>query len=157
MLYAEPVSRERDRPRVRIEIREPEHAARALEAAQAFCRDQPKQHLGIRTGREGHAFGLENRADVAIIVDLTVEDDVMSRDPHRLIASGEIDDRETLKGEHRASCLDHDESVGVRTSMLQCSRARLQERALISREGTPKYSSDKTTHSRMPLRYFVTI
>ena len=120
-LDAEAIARQGQRPRLAVPQREGKHADRAFD--RGF--DAPKragfqQHLGIGVAAHGMAGRLQLAADVAVIVDFTIEGD--DKSPigrmHRLRAAGaEIDDgKPPLAQRHAAFGLDPD-FAGVRPAM----------------------------------------
>src|ERR1051325_136014 len=75
-------------PPLRIPDREGEHAAQQLDHPLAVVPVQLEQYLGVARGAEADAEALQARAQLGVVVDLAVEDDVQPprRIAHRLIA-----------------------------------------------------------------------
>jgi hypothetical protein len=95
-LDPEAVARQEERTARRIPDREGEHAPQALDAALARFLVEVHDHLRVRARAEVMAAGRELRGELAVVVDLTVEDDpdrtVLVG--QRLISGLEIDDTE---------------------------------------------------------------
>ena len=100
-LDAEPVARDQERAAPRIPQREREHPTQALEAADAELLVEMDDDLDVAAAREDVALALELGAQRLEVVDLTV-----AHHPHRavfvgdrLVAGGEVDDRQTAHAE----------------------------------------------------------
>ena len=103
-----------------VPYRKREHAVQTLrELHRVELLGQVRDHLCVAARAEGVATTLQTRAQLAEVVDLTVEDGgnglVLVRD--RRIASLEVDDREPVLGDDRA--LRREASAGVRAAMGQ--------------------------------------
>ena len=96
-LDPEAVAREHERAFGRVPPPEREHAAHARERRRAVAREQPQEHFGVAGRREPFAARLQFEPEVAVVVDLAVEDQMMPavRRGHRLRAvRTEVDDRQ---------------------------------------------------------------
>jgi hypothetical protein len=103
-----------------------EHAAQALREPVAVLLVEVHQHLGVGAGRKAVAGDLQPRTKLAVVVDLSVLDDVdravLVRD--RLVARLEVDDREPA-GRKPGRTVD-DLTVGVRPAVDERGAHRAQ-------------------------------
>ena len=95
------VAREHEPPAGRVPERDREHPAQAPEEGRALLLVQVDEHLGVAVRAEGVAGALELAAQLWVVVELAVLDDVdgavLVR--YRLVAGLEVDDREPAGGE----------------------------------------------------------
>ena len=127
-LDPEAVAREHEPPPARVPDRDGEHAAQALGEAVAVLLVEMEQHFGVAVRAEVMPGALELAAQLAVVVDLAVLDDVQGavlvRD--RLVARLEVDDREAPRGEGDVAVAELSEAVrarGERASALICRDA----------------------------------
>ena len=95
------VAREDEAAARRVPDRDGEHPAQPLGEAGAVLLVEMDERLGVGVGAEGVAGARELVAQLGVVVDLAVLDDddgaVLVRD--RLVAAGEVDDREAPRAE----------------------------------------------------------
>ena len=100
-LDAVAVAGEHEAPPLRVPERNREHAAQAPRELGAVLLVEMQVHLRVAVGAKHVALSLELAAQLGVVVDLPVLDDgarpVLVRD--RLVAAGEVDDREAPRGE----------------------------------------------------------
>ena len=127
-LYAEVVAREHE-PRRLAKIEDPDrpHTVEAREALRPPLLVRVHDGLGIGVGLERVAGRLELRAQLAEVVDLTVEDDLHAPVlvAHRLRSVREVDDRQAAKSQARV--LGFEEALVVRTAMLLHAGHRFEQ------------------------------
>src|SRR5439155_13014292 len=92
------------------------HPIQALERALAPFGPSMQEHLAVAFGLERMATATKLLAKLAVVVDLTVENDVKRSEVQRLVgALVEIDDREAAAGDPR--CLVVPQSLAVGTAL----------------------------------------
>ena len=97
-LLRERVSRERQPPTLIVPNGEREHAVEAVERALIPLRPRMQQHLAVPFGLEAVTESPQLVAQLPVVVDLTVEDEVQRAQVQRLVrALVEIDDRQPPK------------------------------------------------------------
>ena len=108
----ETVAGEHQRAGRRVPDREGEHALQVIKRSEATVLVPVYDHFGIRACRERMAARGEVCPELAVVVDLAVEDDPDAPPfaRHRLVAGREIDDLEPSHGESRGP-LDEDAFV----------------------------------------------
>ena len=91
------------------------HAAQPRQAILAPARECGEQHLGVALRPEGIAAGGEFGAQLPVIVDAAVEDEVIAAAGagHRLVPARRIDDREAAHAKRRRSTADVAVIVGA--------------------------------------------
>src|SRR5262249_14249776 len=114
------------------------HAAQPFDEAFAFFLIQMDKHLGIAVGSETMPLGLEIGTERLEVVDLAVEDDldgaVLVAD--RLIASGQVDDRQATVDETDSRLGKEALRVGpaMRDALAHSSQNRIFDRSRRVRE-----------------------
>ena len=107
------VARQDERARGLVPGGEGEHALEVRDGLDATVLEAVDDDLGVRARREGVPAGGEDPGELAVVVDLAVEDDpdpaVLAR--HRLVAGREVDDLEPAHREPRGPV--HEEALVV--------------------------------------------
>jgi hypothetical protein len=120
-LLAEPIARHQERAIARVPHRQREHAAQARQRrGEAPRLDRRQDDLGVRPPAEPRATGGQLGAQLAVVVDLAVEDDRVAarRRGHRLVAERrQVDDREAAEAER-------DAAVGPGAGVIGAARAQ---------------------------------
>ena len=119
-LDPEAVPREHEPPPARVPDRDGEHPAQALCELFAVLFVEMEHHFGVAVRPEVMSGALQLVAQLAVVVDLTVLDDVEGAVlvGDRLVARLEVDDRETPRGEGDVAVAELPEAV--RAAMNQC-------------------------------------
>jgi hypothetical protein len=103
-LLAHAVARQEECLALRVPDREREHAVQFRDAVRTVLFPEMHDGFGIGAGPEGVAAALEVGPQILEVVDLAIEDDphgaVFVR--HRLVAAGEVDDRQAPEAEAEA-------------------------------------------------------
>ena len=119
-LDAEAIAGEQQLAFAIVPPRQGEHAAHVRQRIRTVADEQPQQHLGVAAGREPLAAAFERMAKRAVVVDLSVEHDVVTAvgGAHWLCAGwARIDDREAPMNEHDPSIYRTPDAFAVRTSV----------------------------------------
>ena len=120
------VAREHEAAARRVPDRDREHPAQPLGEAGAVLLVEVDEHLGVGVRAEGVAGALELVAQLGVVVDLAVLDDddaaVLVRD--RLVAAGEVDDREAPRAERDLAVDVLAAAVGAAVDELGAHRAK---------------------------------
>ena len=116
-LHPQPIARQPERLRPRVEQGEGEHAVEAMHAFLAPLAIAVQDDFGVAGSAENMPLGLQFGADFSEIVDFAVEDDgqALILSQHRLRAAGQVDDRQAQMAKADARrCPD---AAAVRTAM----------------------------------------
>ena len=150
-LLAESVTSEQQAPVLLVPECEREHAVEPLDTARSVILVQVDDHLGVGVRCEAMAALHEIRAQLAVVVDLAVLDDleraVFVAD--RLIARVQVDDRQPAKAEADSApvlVFGDVESLVVRSSVLEHS-GHLREHPAVDR-GRSDDSTDSAHRGR---------
>ena len=127
-LLAEAVARDQQAPAAAVPEREGEHAVQVLHAVDPVLLVEVHDHLRVALGREAVAGPLEPVAQLAVVVDLAVEDDhdraVLVGD--RLVAGREVDHAQALDAEPGA--VGREDAPLVGAAMLEARAHLLEQR-----------------------------
>ena len=115
-LDAEAVAGQQQRARAAVPGGEGEHPPQPREHLRAVAAEELEQHLGVAGSAQLEAVGLELGAQLAVVVDLAVEDDpagaVVRR--HRLVARRRgVDDRQAPRAQRDVVVRQHALAVGA--------------------------------------------
>ena len=150
-LDAEAVARENEPAGAAVPQRYREHAAQPLGEAVAVLLEEVHDHLGVAARPEAVAGRLELGAELGVVVDLPVLNDVDAAvlAGHRLMPSGEVDDRQAARGE-RDGPGDH-VAVVVRAAMHERGAHRRERRGVRpARTGGSKATDAAHLRRRVP-------
>ena len=128
-LLAEPVTRQKQTGAAPVIDREREHAIEAQRQILAPLLPAMDEDLGIGVMRgKAVAAAYQPLTQLGMIVELAVEDDadLAVLVPHRLVAGGEIDDRQPAMTEEDMPQLVDIKAVAVRAAMRQSSGHPIQ-------------------------------
>ena len=132
-LDSERIARRQEIAAVQIDQNEGEHAAQALQPRLALAGEQRKQHLGVGLGLEG-VIG-EGAAQIAVIIDFTVEDQPQ---PAGVIAKRQSnalgpDDGQAVHADADVAGLD--DSALVRSAMAEGPEQAGEDRGIGNADG----------------------
>jgi hypothetical protein len=147
-LDAQPVARQHQRLRWGVPHREPEHPLQVLEGVPPPHLPRVDDHLGVRAAAEHVALRAQPARELAIVVDLAVEDHprrlILAR--HRLAAGVEVDDLEPPDAEPGRAA--HDEAGVVRTAVGEPIGHRFEDRLVGTAVAARQDVADDAAHGR---------
>ena len=95
---------------------------------------------------------MQQRPDVAVVVDFAVENDVVAHARrHRLVAGGEIDNRQPSKGQHGVRLGDDPHTLGIGTAMHERPHRAPERLAISAGYRAAKHAAEDAAHARRAL------